>query len=130
MIGLTERVLAIVAVVGWLAALVLGGALWVQDARHASVRDQLERAVAARDAAVQSATAWERAAQKLRADLARCVEEREVDRARAQQAVAAAMAARRDADRTLNAWLDRYRAATASAECAAIERATICPVAP
>jgi C4-dicarboxylate-specific signal transduction histidine kinase len=130
MIGLTERVLAIVAGVGWLAALALGGALWVQSARQETTGVRLERAIAARDAAAQSATTWERAAKQLRADLAKCVDERTVDRARAQQAVAAAMAARRDADRTLNAWLDRYRAATASAECAAIERATICPVAP
>jgi predicted outer membrane protein len=130
MIRLTERVLAIVAGVGWLAALALGGALWVQDARHASVRDQLERAVAARDAAVQSATAWERAAQKLRADLARCVEEREVDRERDRLAVVQAQAARRDADRTLRAWMDRYAAATRSAECAAVERMRICEVTP
>jgi hypothetical protein len=130
MIGLTERVLAIVAGVGWLAALVLGCALWVQDARHTSVRDQLERAVAARDAAVQSATAWERAAKQLRADLARCVEEREVDRERDRLAVERAQAARREADRTLRAWMDRYAAATRSVECAAVERMRICEVTP
>jgi predicted outer membrane protein len=130
MIGMTERVLAIGAGVGWLAALVLGGALWVQSARHETTEAQLERAIAARDAAVQSATAWERAMQKLRADLARCVEEREVDRERDRLAVVQAQAARRDADRTLRAWMDRYAAATRSVECAAVERMRICEVTP
>jgi hypothetical protein len=130
MIGLTERVLAIVAGVGWLAALVLGGALWVQSARQETTGVRLERAIAARDAAVQSATAWERAMQKLRADLARCVAEREVDRERDRLAVERAQAARREADRTLRAWMDRYAAATRSVECAAVERMRICEVTP
>jgi hypothetical protein len=130
MIGMTERVLAIVAGVGWLAALALGGALWVQDARHETTEAQLERAVAARDAAVQSATAWERATQKLRDDVTACNREREADRNRDKAAVAAAQAARREADRTLRAWMDRYAAATRSAECAAVERMRICEVTP
>jgi hypothetical protein len=130
MIGLTERVLAIVAGVGWLAALVLGCALWVQSARHETTEAQLERAIAARDAAVQSATAWERAAKKLRDDVTACNREREADRNRDDAAVAAAQAARREADRTLRAWMDRYAAATRSAECAAVERMRICEVTP
>jgi hypothetical protein len=44
MIGLTERVLAIVAGVGWLAALALGAALWVQSARQETTGVRLERA--------------------------------------------------------------------------------------
>jgi hypothetical protein len=103
MIGMAERVLAIVAGVGWLTALALGGALWVQ-----------------------SATAWERAAKKLRDDVTACNREREADRQRDDAAVAAARAAQVEADRTLKAWMDRY----AAAECAAVERMRICEVTP
>jgi C4-dicarboxylate-specific signal transduction histidine kinase len=130
MIAMTERVRANVAGIGWIAALGLGFVLWLHDERHEATKAQLERSIAARDAAVQSATAWERAAQKLRADLARCVEEREVDRQRDRLAVEQAQAARREADRTLRAWMDRYAAATRSAECAAVERMRICEVTP
>lgn len=120
-----------------LLAVLLAAALWVQSARHANAKGDIDRAEAeaaaadaARDAAVTSADNWQRLAADLNNRLTACNAERIADRARSAAAVAAAQAAEREADATLNAWLDRYRAATASAECAQIERLPICEVAP
>lgn len=128
MIGMTEKALGIVAIVGWALALLLGAALWVQTARHANASGQVDRATAARDAATKSAAEWERASGEFEDKLDACNRDRLADRKRDEAAVAAAQAAQRDADRTLRAWLDRYQRATASAECAAIERMPICEV--
>lgn len=128
--SLAVRALAIASAVGWLAAILLGAALWVQSARHASATDQVRRSAAALEACQSTAHAWEATTRDLRDRLAAEIKAREVDRKRDQAAVAAARAAQRDADRTLRAWLDRYAAATRSAECAAIERMPICEVAP
>lgn len=108
---------------------ILGAALWVQTARHANASATVDRATAARDAATAAATSWQATAEELRLSLDACNRDRLADRQRDQAAVLAAEAAQRDADRTLRAWLDRYAAATRSAECAAIERLQICEVA-
>lgn len=119
-----------VAAIGWALALVMGAALWVQSARHASATDQVRRSAAALEACRSTAHAWEATTRDLRDRLSVEVEARRADRERDQAAVIAAEAAQRDADRTLRAWLDRYAAATRSAECAAIERMVVCEVAP
>lgn len=119
-----------VAAIGWALALVMGAALWVQSARHASATDQVRRSAAALEACQSTAHAWESTTRDLRERLAAEVAARRADRERDQAAVIAAEAAQRDADRTLRAWLDRYAAATRSAECAAIERMVVCEVTP
>lgn len=128
MIGMTEKALGIVAIVGWALALLLGAALWVQTARHANASGQVDRATAARDAAAVSAGNWQTLSDDFKDRLTACNADRAADRERDEAAVAAAQAAKREADAVLNAWLDRYAAATASAECAAIERLPICEV--
>jgi hypothetical protein len=122
------RLVSIAAAVGWLLAILLGAAVWVQSARHESASTTLEHVAAARDSNAQSAAAWKAAFEKVKSRLDQQISEREVDRRRDRDAVAAAQAAKRDADATLDAWMDRYAAATRSAECAAIERLPICEV--
>ncbi len=122
------RLVSIAAAVGWLLAILLGAAVWVQSARHSTAKAAIDTAETALDACIETADGWESTATDLRSRLAAEVEARRVDRARDVEAVAAALAAKRDADATLDAWMDRYAAATRSAECAAIERLPICEV--
>lgn len=117
-----------IAAVGWALALLLVAALWVQTARHSTASAAIDTARAAEAAAVDSASAWQATAERLRLAVDACNAARLADRARDHAAVVAAQAARREADRTLRAWMDRYAAATATAECAAIERMPICEV--
>lgn len=117
-----------IAVIGWALATLLAAALWVQTARHSTAQAAIDTARAAEHAAVESAGAWQVTAERLRLEVDDCNAGRLADRARDHAAVVAAQAAQRDADRTLRAWMDRYAAATASAECAAIERMPICEV--
>jgi hypothetical protein len=126
--SLAVRALVIAAAVGWLAVILLGAALWVQSSRHETASNSLATAESARDAARASANNWEATAGDLQKRLDTEIRERAADRQRDEAAVIAAEAAQRDADRTLRAWLDRYAAATRSAECAAIERMPICEV--
>lgn len=126
--SLAVRALAIASAVGWLAAILLGAALWVQSARHSVAQAALTQARAAHAAAVTSAGEWEATAGRMRQAVDQCNAQRLADRERDRRAIEAAQAAQRDADRTLRAWLDRYAAATRSAECAAIERLQICEV--
>jgi C4-dicarboxylate-specific signal transduction histidine kinase len=120
--------IAKIAVAGWLVAVLLGAALWVQTARHSEAAAAIDTAETALDNCIETADGWEKAAGDLRARLNAEVEARRVDRQRDEAAVLAAEAAKRDADRTLRAWLDRYAAATTSAECAAVERMVVCEV--
>ena len=120
--------IAKIAVIGWVLALLAIGALWVQSARHSVAQAALTQARAAHAAAVTSAGEWEATAGRMRQAVDQCNAQRLADRERDRRAIEAAQAAQRDADRTLRAWLDRYAAATRSAECAAIERMTICEV--
>lgn len=126
--SLAVRALVIAAAVGWLAVIVLGAALWVQSARHETASTSLATAESARDAAQASANNWQTTAEDLQKRLDAEVRGRAADRQRDEAAVIAAEAAQRDADRTLRTWLDRYAAATRSAECLAIERMPICEV--
>jgi hypothetical protein len=120
--------IAKIAVIGWGLALLLAAALWVQSARHATASAAIDTARAAEAAAVTSANNWRGLSGRLVQDLEACNKDRLADRERDEAAVIAAQAAQRDADRTLRAWLDRYAAATASAECAAVERMVVCEV--
>jgi hypothetical protein len=128
------RALALAAAVGWIGAGALGLAWRATaaraDAEAATARAEIAALRAARDAAAQSAASWEHVTARVRESLAACYAERKADRDRDRQAVEQAQAARREADRTLRAWLERYAEATRSAECEAVERMTICEVTP
>lgn len=117
-----------IAVIGWGLALFMAAALWVQSARHETASTSLATAESARDAAQAAASNWQATSEDLQRRLDAEIKARSADRERDQAAVLAAEAAQRDADRTLRAWLDRYAAATRSAECLAIERMPICEV--
>lgn len=121
--------IAKIAVIAWVLALLLGAALWVQTARHSTASASIDAANTARDAAKASASAWEQTNEELKGKLEACNRDRIADRKADEAAVLAAEAAKRDADRTLRTWLDRYAAATRSAECAAVERMIVCEVA-
>lgn len=125
---MTEKALGIVAIVGWALALLLGAALWVQTARHSTATAAIDTARAAESAAVDSANNWRATAGRVVEDLEACNRDREADRRRDRAAIIAAEAAKRDADRTLRAWMDRYQRVTARAECDAIENMTVCEV--
>lgn len=111
-----------------LLCVLLSAALWVQTARHGNASGELARANAARDAAVVSSGNWQTLSDDINNRLTACNADRAADRERDESAVAAAQAAKREADAVLDAWLDRYAAATASAECLAVERTPICGV--
>lgn len=114
-----------------LAAIVaLGGVLWAQDTWH---EGRLADMRAQRNGAQSSVDAWRTRAQELEAanfahqsvndTLRRLLDEAQGEAVRLQEAgraaIAAAQAREADANRTLDAWMDRYADQVRAGHCAA-----------
>lgn len=116
-----------------LALAVSSGALWVQTGRLEAAQESRGAAQAALavaqdqlKAARGSAVSWEVVARDLQVRLNTFVRAQAVQQAAADQAVATAVQAEREASAAFAAWLARYERATRSEECAAQKRMRLC----
>lgn len=124
----SDRIILAVAAIGWIMCGVLAIVLYAQTQRLDLAKAKSQAMESQLDAARASAARWQATGLELRQKLADEIEARRIERQKDIAAIKAAEEAKRDADRTLRAWLDRYAAATRSAECLAIELMPICEV--
>lgn len=116
-----------------ITVLLLATALWltradlkVAEAENASLAKANALIAGERDDAAESATNWQKAAERLQKQLEDRIAAELVQRERDRAAVEEARQKARDADATFKAWLARYEAATRDAECAAQMQQRLC----